>query len=134
MRFYKPLGGALLIGAAQAQQTAWGQCGGTGWTGLTTCVSGYHCVYSNDWYSQCLPGSDSATTTAASGTTTTAAGTTTATATNPSATGWKWLGVDESGAEFGQGSLPGVYGTDFIFASTDVLGVCYSTNKELTHN
>ncbi|OGE49534.1 hypothetical protein PENARI_c021G07087 [Penicillium arizonense] len=32
----------------------WGQCGGSGWTGGTTCASGYTCTYSNAWYSQCL--------------------------------------------------------------------------------
>ncbi|OQD79351.1 hypothetical protein PENANT_c053G02808 [Penicillium antarcticum] len=32
----------------------WGQCGGSGWTGGTVCVSGYTCTYTNDWYSQCL--------------------------------------------------------------------------------
>ncbi|KAJ5272925.1 hypothetical protein N7478_008050 [Penicillium angulare] len=32
----------------------YGQCGGSGWTGATTCVSGYTCTYFNDWYSQCL--------------------------------------------------------------------------------
>jgi len=31
-----------------------GQCGGTGYTGSTTCVSPYKCTYSNDYYSQCL--------------------------------------------------------------------------------
>ena len=52
-----------VAGAAFAQQTAWGQCmglyldlsrqetdeyvgGGTGWSGATTCVSGYVCMYS----------------------------------------------------------------------------------------
>jgi hypothetical protein len=32
----------------------YGQCGGTGWTGGTACVSPYTCVVSNAWYSQCL--------------------------------------------------------------------------------
>ncbi|KAL4891488.1 FII-CMCase [Aspergillus ambiguus] len=36
----------------QAQH--WGQCGGNGWTGPTTCVSPYTCQKQNDWYSQCL--------------------------------------------------------------------------------
>ncbi|KAI0093900.1 cellobiohydrolase II [Irpex rosettiformis] len=40
--------------AGQAQQ--WGQCGGIGWTGATTCVSGSVCTKQNDYYSQCLPG------------------------------------------------------------------------------
>ncbi|CAG7849216.1 Alpha-L-arabinofuranosidase C; AltName: Full=Xylanase C; Flags: Precursor [Serendipita indica DSM 11827] len=34
----------------------YGQCGGIGYTGSTTCDQGV-CTYSNDWYSQCLPGS-----------------------------------------------------------------------------
>ncbi|KAA8631818.1 hypothetical protein SMACR_05160 [Sordaria macrospora] len=37
-------------GAAQK----YGQCGGNGWTGPTTCVSGSVCTKVNDWYSQCL--------------------------------------------------------------------------------
>jgi endo-1,4-beta-xylanase len=32
----------------------WGQCGGTGYTGATTCVSGTTCTKQNDYYSQCL--------------------------------------------------------------------------------
>ncbi|OBZ75906.1 Exoglucanase 1 [Grifola frondosa] len=31
----------------------WGQCGGTGWTGATTCVSPYTCHVLNPYYSQC---------------------------------------------------------------------------------
>ncbi|KAG9225929.1 hypothetical protein CCMSSC00406_0006449 [Pleurotus cornucopiae] len=34
----------------------WGQCGGIGWTGSGTCDAGSTCTYSNDYYSQCLPG------------------------------------------------------------------------------
>ncbi|KAJ8520928.1 hypothetical protein ONZ45_g2331 [Pleurotus djamor] len=34
---------------------AYAQCGGQGWTGATTCVSGYTCVVGNPYYSQCLP-------------------------------------------------------------------------------
>ncbi|KAF5385917.1 hypothetical protein D9615_002265 [Tricholomella constricta] len=40
--------------ANPAQQTQWGQCGGIGWTGPTTCVAPYNCVVNNPWYSQCL--------------------------------------------------------------------------------
>ncbi|KAJ6261509.1 hypothetical protein Dda_4179 [Drechslerella dactyloides] len=59
--------GAVLVAAglaslAAAQQTAYGQCGGQGWTGPTVCVSGYTCTFSNDVYSQCLPGAAAATT------------------------------------------------------------------------
>lgn len=32
----------------------WGQCGGQGWTGCTTCQAPYTCRFSNNWYSQCL--------------------------------------------------------------------------------
>lgn len=32
----------------------WAQCGGNGFSGCTTCVSGSTCQKQNDWYSQCL--------------------------------------------------------------------------------
>ncbi|KAJ3507097.1 hypothetical protein NLJ89_g6494 [Agrocybe chaxingu] len=32
----------------------WGQCGGQGYTGCTTCAAGSTCTFSNNWYSQCL--------------------------------------------------------------------------------
>jgi len=32
----------------------WGQCGGIGWSGPTTCVSPYTCQVLNSYYSQCL--------------------------------------------------------------------------------
>ncbi|KAK4449678.1 endo-1,4-beta-xylanase D [Podospora aff. communis PSN243] len=62
--------------AALAQSPLWGQCGGQGWTGPTTCVSGAVCQKSNDWYSQCVPGSGGGapTTTAGSGPTPTNGG------------------------------------------------------------
>ena len=46
-----------LAGIAGAQSSAWGQCGGTGYTGATSCVSGYSCVFLSQWFSQCQPGS-----------------------------------------------------------------------------
>ncbi|KAF3922933.1 hypothetical protein ABW20_dc0101242 [Dactylellina cionopaga] len=65
----------LLAPATIAQAPLYGQCGGSGWTGPTTCVSGATCVYSNEWYSQCLVGGSGGTTLAT--TTTKAAATTT---------------------------------------------------------
>ncbi|KAF3385095.1 Exoglucanase 1 [Penicillium rolfsii] len=41
-------------GSGSTAAAHWGQCGGNGWTGPTTCVSPYVCTKSNDWYSQCL--------------------------------------------------------------------------------
>ena len=32
----------------------WGQCGGNGWTGCTSCASPWTCQEINDWYHQCL--------------------------------------------------------------------------------
>ncbi|MCJ1306578.1 hypothetical protein MMC25_000221 [Agyrium rufum] len=48
---------AALAPLASAQQTLYGQCGGIGWKGATTCVAGSVCIVSNPYYSQCLPGS-----------------------------------------------------------------------------
>ncbi|EJD06357.1 CEL4a mannanase [Fomitiporia mediterranea MF3/22] len=42
-----------------AQAPEWGQCGGIGWSGATTCVSGTVCTVQNPYYSQCLPGAAS---------------------------------------------------------------------------
>ncbi|KAK0391606.1 hypothetical protein NLU13_1106 [Sarocladium strictum] len=42
---------------AFAQQAVWAQCGGQGWAGGTSCVSGACCTAQNDYYSQCIPGS-----------------------------------------------------------------------------
>ncbi|KAB8299288.1 hypothetical protein EYC80_001366 [Monilinia laxa] len=45
----------LLAATAAAQQALYGQCGGIGWTGATTCTTGSTCVSQNSYYSQCLP-------------------------------------------------------------------------------
>lgn len=81
---------ALLAAApvALAQQPVWAQCGGIGFTGPTTCVSGATCTKQNDYYSQCLPGAaapSSSTPTAPSSTASNPTSTT-STATAPSGT------------------------------------------------
>lgn len=38
--------------------------GGIGYSGSPTCVAGYTCTYSNNYYSQCLPSTGAGTTTA----------------------------------------------------------------------
>ncbi|THH15641.1 hypothetical protein EW146_g4866 [Bondarzewia mesenterica] len=75
--------------SAFAQGGAYAQCGGINWTGATTCIAGYACVYSNDYYSQCLSSSSSSASSTASstvGTTTTATATTSAATTTSTAT------------------------------------------------
>ncbi|QRV88249.1 endo-beta-1,4-xylanase [Ceratobasidium sp. AG-Ba] len=56
-----------LIPQAVLGVAVYGQCGGIGYTGSTVCDSGSTCVKSNDYYSQCLPGSSAPTTTAGGG-------------------------------------------------------------------
>ncbi|KAI5841985.1 hypothetical protein DFP73DRAFT_118548 [Morchella snyderi] len=73
-----------IIGSVSAQTAAgYQQCGGVNFSGPTACVSGYHCEKLNDYYSQCLPGEASGTSSvaASSSTTTTATSTTTGTPT-----------------------------------------------------
>ncbi|KAI9318689.1 endo-glucanase RCE3 [Dichotomocladium elegans] len=38
-----------------AENPPYGQCGGKGWTGSTSCSAGYECKVQNDYYSQCVP-------------------------------------------------------------------------------
>ncbi|EWC44477.1 hypothetical protein DRE_06745 [Drechslerella stenobrocha 248] len=80
----------LGIGAVDAQSGAWGQCGGIGYTGPTTCVSGYGCKYLNDYYWQCIPsnqlGTSTTTTTTVKSTTTSARSSTTLSTTSRTST------------------------------------------------
>lgn len=49
--------GSTTTTSAAGSSTAvaqYGQCGGTGYSGSTTCASGYTCTYVNAYYSQCL--------------------------------------------------------------------------------
>ncbi|KEY73803.1 hypothetical protein S7711_03103 [Stachybotrys chartarum IBT 7711] len=118
----------VLAGTVSAQATAgpWAQCGGMNWTGATVCTSGHTCSFINDWYSQCIPGTPTTTrvtsstrTTISTSTRTSSASRTSTTSTTtssvPAPTGFRWFGVDESVAEFGQGYYPGEYGTHFRF-------------------
>ncbi|KAK6358993.1 hypothetical protein TWF696_000165 [Orbilia brochopaga] len=59
---FKALFSLSILSLAAAQSPVWGQCGGIGWTGPTSCASGSTCVKSNDYYSQCIPGSNAGTT------------------------------------------------------------------------
>lgn len=49
---------AGLTTSALAQSGPWGQCGGNGWNGAKTCVSGHVCTVINEWYHQCIPGTN----------------------------------------------------------------------------
>lgn len=46
--------------SASSCGTAYSQCGGSSFSGATCCVSGYTCTFFNDWYSQCLVPSSTA--------------------------------------------------------------------------
>jgi len=86
---------SLLVAGASAQVAPWGQCGGIGWTGGTTCQSGWVCTVVNPYYSQCLQGTSTGPTTTAT-TTSAGGGTTTTTSTASSGTptlisGWSFI-------------------------------------------
>ncbi|EIN07098.1 cellobiohydrolaseII [Punctularia strigosozonata HHB-11173 SS5] len=78
------------VSVVTAQSQLYGQCGGIGWTGSTTCVAGATCTVLNDYYSQCLPGAASSsstpTTVSSSHSTTTASSTGTSSAPTSTAT------------------------------------------------
>ncbi|KAF7797213.1 hypothetical protein EIP86_008405 [Pleurotus ostreatoroseus] len=59
---------AALVPLAFAQSAEWGQCGGVGWTGPTTCVAGTVCTEFSEYYSQCIPGTASGSPTSPSST------------------------------------------------------------------
>ncbi|KAJ7028682.1 hypothetical protein C8F04DRAFT_1043755 [Mycena alexandri] len=75
---------AFFVYSVSAQTTApqWGQCGGTGWMGPTTCPAGWSCTFSSQWYSQCLQGAATTTVTSSTVGTGTSTGTSTASSTS----------------------------------------------------
>ncbi|KAF8968178.1 endoglucanase [Flammula alnicola] len=115
----------LLATSKQVLSVAvWGQCGGIGFTGSTVCDAGSTCVFSNAYYSQCLPGAAPAPTTTPTPTISNGGGGSTTTASAPSSsicpgtrTKFKFFGVSESGAEFGNTAWPGALGTDYTWPS-----------------
>ncbi|KAJ8697229.1 hypothetical protein PTI98_007027 [Pleurotus ostreatus] len=110
------LGASFLVLApvALAQQTVWGQCGGIGWTGPTTCASGNECIKQNDWYSQCLPStatpSSSSSAVVSSSSTTSSSSSTTSSSSVPQPTGANyWFSFGDSYTQTGfdpYGTLP----------------------------
>jgi len=62
---------ACIVVKVTAQSAVWGQCGGIGWAGSTSCAAGSVCTVLNDYYSQCIPGASPPTTAAPTGPTTT---------------------------------------------------------------
>ncbi|KAI0506570.1 glycoside hydrolase family 5 protein [Xylaria bambusicola] len=123
----------VFAGLAAAAAGPYAQCGGNSWAGDTECQSGYTCMVSNEWYSQCLPGT-AATTTAATTTKTAIPSSTTSTAA-PTSTGaagaLKWLGINLSVAEFGTGIYPGTWGTEFYFPSEDAIATLMADGYNL---
>lgn len=115
----------------------WGQCGGINYTGSKTCDTGLVCVYINDWYYQCQKGATTSSSTRATSTSSTRSSSSTSrsssstsrssssSSSTPSSssgscsnrTKFKYFGVNESSAEFGQTKWPGVLGTDYTWPS-----------------
>lgn len=95
----------------------WAQCGGDGYAGSSECADGYSCVVVNEWYSQCQTGTSTATLV----TPTVGSSPTTSSTANGSGK-LMWVGVDESGAEWGT-VYPGTEGVDYLFPSTTAIGV-----------
>ncbi|KAF8324120.1 hypothetical protein DL93DRAFT_2222972 [Clavulina sp. PMI_390] len=52
---------ATFVGVTSAVPI-YGQCGGIGWTGPTTCNGDLACVVNNPWWFQCLPYAEGETT------------------------------------------------------------------------
>jgi len=110
--------------SAQGQSPIYGQCGGIGYSGPTTCAAGSACVYSNAYYSQCLPGASTTPPPTTTTKSTSVGPTSTASGSSPSSAAGTcqgptrklpYFGVNESGAEFGNTVIPGVLGTDYTW-------------------
>ncbi|KAH7239836.1 glycoside hydrolase superfamily [Fusarium solani] len=128
MRYLLSLSG--LTGLALAQNGAWQQCGGQNWSGSTTCISGYTCSFINDYYSQCVPGSNPNPPSTTLSTVTQPSSSPTNNP-NPGTGKFAWVGTNEAGGEFGENNLPGTLGKDYTFPDTaaidTLIGQGYNT-------
>ncbi|TDL27839.1 glycoside hydrolase [Rickenella mellea] len=117
----------LLASSVPALSTAvWGQCGGIGFTGSTTCDPGTTCTVLNPSPTTSSKPATTSKPTTTSTTTYKPPISTTSSAAPPSGTGpggtcpgrtkFKFFGVNESGAEFGS-AIPGVLGKDYTWPS-----------------
>ncbi|KAF5367509.1 hypothetical protein D9758_003765 [Tetrapyrgos nigripes] len=115
-----------------SQSPAWGQCGGIGWTGSTTCAAGSGCTVVNPYYSQCIPGASggggSPTTSTPPTSTSSAPGTG---GTCAGRTKFKFFGVNQSGAEFGNTVIPGTLGKDYTWPAPSSIDYFVVLESEL---
>ncbi|KAI0074838.1 hypothetical protein K474DRAFT_1664941 [Panus rudis PR-1116 ss-1] len=96
---------------AAAVQPVWGQCGGIGWSGDTTCVSGAVCTKLNDYYFQCLPGPTAPATTTTPATSAPASTTTSTGGPIPTGAANFWFSFGDSYTQTGfdiTGTLPSI--------------------------
>ncbi|GLA31592.1 hypothetical protein AnigIFM63604_001073 [Aspergillus niger] len=102
MHYTLSLAFAFLPFGIQAQQTLWGQCGGQGYSGATSCVAGATCATVNEYYAQCTPaaGTGSATTLKTTTSSTTAAVTKTTTTLSPTGSASSTTTASASGNPF----------------------------------
>ncbi|KLO06842.1 CEL4a mannanase [Schizopora paradoxa] len=124
---------ALLSAAvALAQSPIYGQCGGEGWTGATTCATGSVCTFSNDWYSQCIPGSatttpspTSASSAKAPSSSPSSSSTATASSTAPSGTPITTGFVKTNGQKFA------LNGADYVVAGTNAYWLAQESDADI---
>jgi len=117
--FLLSIAAALALSAPVSSVAVWGQCGGIGYSGSTTCDAGTTCIDLNDYYFQCQPGQASATTSPSQSASSTSSAPSAPSngVCSGSRTKFQFFGVNESGAEFGNTNIPGVLGTDYTWPS-----------------
>lgn len=116
---------------------------GVGSTSSTVCDWGLGYVNIDIYHSQCRPGALTSTLaptiTKASNTVQPTTASTTSSAPQSSVcsgrrTKFKYFGVNESGADFGDGKIPGVLGTDYARLSPSSIDVSTRDSTELGHH
>ncbi|KGO69770.1 Glycoside hydrolase, superfamily [Penicillium italicum] len=115
-----------LIGLVSAQAAPYAQCGGSGYSGSTTCVSGWTCQYQNDWFSQCLASSSGGTTTLSTKVSVSSTHTTeTSTTTKPTTTSASGIGFPTTnGLDFE------INGKTGYFAGSNSYWIGFLTNND----
>ncbi|KAI5118104.1 hypothetical protein M0805_005211 [Coniferiporia weirii] len=112
---------SLLSASPSLAVAVWDQCGARivelGFTGSTTRDVRSACVSLNDYYLQCQPSTGATSTVTTPTSTVSSSGSTSSGTTCPNRIKFKFFGVNESGAEFGNTVIPGTLGTNYAWPS-----------------
>ncbi|KAJ5810733.1 uncharacterized protein N7503_002951 [Penicillium pulvis] len=120
----------FLASLVSAQVAPYGQCGGSSYTGTTTCETGWVCQYQNEWYSQCVAATGTTTATTSSTTSSTTKASTTSTKTTSSTSTTSTTAPSSTGFSSANGLEFTIDGQTNYYAGTNSYWIGFLTDND----